>query len=82
MQLIERLIEPASSFALDIDGLIVFIGVLVGFWFLIAQGIFFVLLFRYRTQPGRKAEYITGNEKHLKRWISFPHGPVLKLSQP
>lgn len=77
MPLIEHLIPPASSFARDVDGLIVFIAVLVGFWFFVAQGALFVLIFKYRARPGRKAEYITGNEKHLKRWITFPHALVL-----
>ena len=74
--MIERL-EQASSYAGNIDGLIILVGVLVGFWFLIAEGVLLGLILRFRAKPGRKAEYLTGKEHHVKRWISFPHGLVL-----
>ena len=66
-----------SSFAKDIDGLIILIGWIVGVWFLIAEAVFFYLIFRYRHRDGRKGEYITGEEKHQKRWITIPHALVL-----
>jgi len=74
---IEPLIDEASTYAGDIDGLILFIGVTVGFWFLLAQGMFFYLIFRFRAKPGVKAQYITGDEKELKRWITIPHALVI-----
>ncbi|MDA1095687.1 MAG: cytochrome C oxidase subunit II [Chloroflexi bacterium] len=73
----EILLQQASSYAQDIDGLIVLIAVLSGFWFLVAEVAFFWLIFRYRAKPGKKSRYITGREEHLKRWISFPHALVL-----
>ena len=51
--------------------------VLVGFWFFLCQGIFFWLLFRFRKRDGVEAEYITGELKHEKRWITIPHLLVL-----
>jgi cytochrome c oxidase subunit 2 len=75
--LIELLLRQGSSYADDVDGLIVLVAVLVGFWFILAEGILFWLIFRYRARPGGKAEYITGKEYYLKRWISFPHALVL-----
>jgi cytochrome c oxidase subunit II len=66
-----------SSFAKDIDGLIILIGWIVGVWFLIAEAVFFYLIFRYRHRDGHKGEYITGEEKHQKRWITIPHALVL-----
>ena len=75
--MIDRLLLQASSFAADIDGLILLVTVLVGFWFLLAEGIFFWLIWRFREKPGVKTQYITGKEKHLKRWITIPHGLVL-----
>jgi cytochrome c oxidase subunit 2 len=45
----------------------------VGFWFFAAQGIFFWLIFRFRAREGVPALYVTGKEKHLKRWINIPH---------
>jgi cytochrome c oxidase subunit II len=67
----------ASSYASSIDGLILLIGAIVGVWFLIAEGVFFYLIFRYRHRDGHKGEYITGEEKHQKRWITIPHALVL-----
>ena len=67
----------SSSFAKDIDGLIYMIGWIVGVWFLIAEAVFFYLIFRYRHRDGHKGEYITGEEKHQKRWITIPHALVL-----
>lgn len=75
--MIERYVGSASTYAGDIDNLILLIAVLVGFWFLLAQGMLFWLIFRFREREGVKAEYITGDEKHLMRWITIPHGLVI-----
>src|SRR5690606_12587784 len=56
---------------------IFFIAVLVGFWFLLAEGIFFWLIFKFKKREGVKAQYITGEQKHEKRWINIPHYLVL-----
>ena len=73
----DSLIDVASSYAAEIDGLIALVLVVVGFWFLAAEGLFFWLILRGRAKPGQKAQYITGKEKHLKRWITIPHLCVL-----
>ena len=65
--------ERVSVFAGDIDALFAMIMVVVGFWFVLTEGMFFWLMFRYRARPGVPAQYITGKEKHLKRWVSIPH---------
>ena len=75
--MIERLLQEASSFAGSIDGLIALVLVLVGFWLVLAEAVFFWLLFRFRERPGVRTQYITGKEKHLKRWITIPHALVL-----
>ena len=75
--MVERLIQQASSYAHSVDGLILLVMVLVGFWFLLAEGMFFWLIWRFRAKPGVKSQYITGKEKHLKRWITIPHALVL-----
>jgi cytochrome c oxidase subunit II len=67
----------ASSYASSIDGLILLIGVLVGFWFLVAEGLFFWLIWKFRERPGEKSQYLTGKEKRIKRWITIPHALVL-----
>lgn len=75
--MIESLVERASSYAGYIDNLILLIGVLVGFWFLVAEGVLIGLVLKYRHKEGKRAQYITGEEKHEKRWITIPHLLVL-----
>ena len=67
----------ASTYAADIDRLILFIGVIVGVWFLLAEGIFFWLIWKFRAKPGEKTQYLDGTEKHIKKWITIPHALVL-----
>lgn len=73
----ESILPRASSYAGDIDSLILLIAVLVGFWFFLAEGVFFWAIFKYRRKEGRRAAYITGEEKREMRWISVPHALVL-----
>src|SRR4051812_4815202 len=75
--MIEHYIEQASTYAADIDGLVLLIGLLVGFWFVLVEVIFFGLIIAYRKRPGVRAEYISGEEKREKRWIAVPHELVL-----
>lgn len=75
--MIERYIEQASTYAADIDGLVLLIGLIVGFWFVLVEVIFFGLIVAYRKRPGVKAQYISGEEKSEKRWIAVPHELVL-----
>jgi len=75
--MIERWVVQASSFAADIDGVITLIGVLVGFWFLVAEAVFFWLIFRFRAKDGQRAQYITGEETKQMRFITWPHYLVL-----
>ncbi len=75
--MIEHYVVAASSYARDIDNLITLVFVLVGFWFLVTEGIFFWLIFRFRKREGVPAQYITGEEQSQKRWITIPHLLVL-----
>jgi cytochrome c oxidase subunit 2 len=75
--MIEELVVAASTYARDIDNLIILIGVLVGFWFILCEAMLFYLIVRYRAKDGVRSEYITGEEKDLKRWITIPHMLVL-----
>lgn len=75
--MIERWVPQASTYAADIDGIIWLIAVLVGFWFFVAEGVFFWLILKFRARPGEKAQYITGEEKKQMRFISWPHYLVL-----
>ena len=75
--MIELLVPAAASFSSDIDGIITLIAALVGFWFLVAEGVLFYLVFKFRAKDGKKAQYITGEKKEEKRWITIPHALVL-----
>ena len=76
--MIEMLGLPsASSFAGDIDRVFTLIFVAVGFWFILAEGVFFWLLFKFKKRPGVKGQYITGELKSEKRWITVPHNIIL-----
>jgi cytochrome c oxidase subunit 2 len=75
--MIERLIQPASSFASDIDGVILLIAILTMGWFFAAEGMFFWLLWRFRAREGVEPQYVSGKEPHLKRWINIPHALII-----
>lgn len=67
----------ASSFAPDIDNLIFLVAVIVGVWFLAAELIFFWLVWKFRARDGVRSQYISGELKHEKKWVSYPHWAVL-----
>lgn len=75
--MIENLVPQASSYAADIDQLWLMLSVIVFTWFVLAEGMFFWLMWRFRYQEGVPAQYVTGNEKHLKRWITIPHALII-----
>ena len=71
--MLERYFTAASTYAHSIDHLFILIAVVVGFWLIAAEGMMFLLVFKFRAKDGRPTQYITGEEPHLKRWISIPH---------
>jgi cytochrome c oxidase subunit 2 len=75
--MIERYLVAASTYAHDIDNLVLLIAALTGFWFVLVSLVFFGFIIAFREVPGRRAEYITGEEKHQKRWVTLPHDLVL-----
>jgi len=70
-------ITALSTYAQDIDNLILLIAVLVGFWFFLCEAVFFYFIVRYRKRDGVAAEYVTGDVASEKRWVSYPHYAVL-----
>jgi cytochrome c oxidase subunit 2 len=75
--MIERWVPAASTYAQDVDFLILLILALVGFWFLVSEGVFFWLNWRFRRKEGQPAQYVTGELKSEKRFITYPHLLVL-----
>ena len=70
-------IVQASTYAASVDDAIVLITFLVGFWFFLTMGVFFWLILAHRAKPGRKAEYLTGDEAQPKKFITLAHFLVL-----
>lgn len=71
------LVASASTYAPAVDNLILLIAVIVGLWFVAAEAIFFGLVFRFRARPGVRGQYVAGEDKREKRWVSYPHYAVL-----
>ncbi len=46
--MMEYFIEEASSYAGEIDGLILLVTVLTGFWLILSEAVFFGFILRYR----------------------------------
>ncbi len=70
--MIEDLIPAVSTYAHQIDHLILEVAVVVGIWLVACEALFFYLIFRYRAKEGRRAEYITGEEPRMRRWLIGP----------
>lgn len=71
--MLDSIITRASSFAENIDSVIILIAILGGFWLFVAEGILFYLIFKYRRKKGQPAQYISGEKKEEKKWIQIPH---------
>jgi len=72
-----RYFTGASTYAQSVDHLTFLIAALVGFWFVVAEVVLFWLMFKFRRRQGQASQYVTGEEKHLKRWVSGPHMVVI-----
>ncbi len=75
--MIESLVKSGSTYSGDIDFLFTLITVIVGVWFVISEVVLFYFLFRYRAKEGVPAEYIGGDKKFHKKWISIPHWLII-----
>ncbi len=75
--MISWFVPQASTFAADVDHLILLVGVIVGVWFILAEVVLFGLIFKFRARDGQRSQYIAGEDKSEKRWVSYPHYAVL-----
>ncbi len=75
--MISLFVESASTYANSIDNVILLIFLIVTFWGGVALAVMFTFLWMFREREGVKPEYITGKEKHLKRWITLPHWVII-----
>ena len=70
-------LDQASTYAVSNDWLITLITIVVGFWWVLTEGVLFWLIFRFRRKDGVKAQYIGGDKKSEKKWITVPHALIL-----
>ncbi|MBL8950357.1 MAG: hypothetical protein JNK82_06250 [Myxococcaceae bacterium] len=75
--MISKYVEEGSTYAGDIDQLILWILVITGFWFMLALGVFIGLIVKYTAKPGVKAKYVSGEDPKEKRWVTWPHYATL-----
>jgi cytochrome c oxidase subunit 2 len=71
--LIEGLRPAASSFAGDVDFLILLVAVIVGVWFVLAEFALFYFIVKFRRRDGAVAAYVSGERPQETRWITVPH---------
>ena len=76
---IDSLLKPASSFAGDIDFVILLVGLCVVVPFILAEVLLIWFALKYRKKEGQKAMYITGEEDSQMKWVKYPHYVVLAL---
>lgn len=67
----------ASSYAGDIDRVMWVITLIVGVWFLAAEGILLWFTFRYRKKEGVRAAYVPGKGFRQTGWILIPCVAIL-----
>lgn len=71
--MIDTYVPNGSSYAGDIDHLILIITAITGFWFFLAEAVLFYLIIRYGEQEGVRAKYVAGEDPKEKRWVAWPH---------
>ncbi len=71
--MISKYVDSVATFSGDIDHLIWVITAIVGFWFLLAEAVFFYLIIRYAARDGVRAQYVAGEDPKEKRWVAVPH---------
>ena len=72
-------LSQVSTYAFDIDNLIILIAVIVAPFFFASEAIFFYFILKFRAKEGVKSLYIDGSDPKHKRFITWPHGLVLAL---
>lgn len=75
--MIENYLPAASTYANDIDNVVLLIAVLTGFWFFLTLAIFIGFIVVFRAKPGVPSLYITGEKHSEMRFIHWPHNLVL-----
>jgi cytochrome c oxidase subunit II len=75
--MISQYLEAGSTYAGDIDNIIWWILIIVGFWFLLAEAVFIGLILKFSHKEGVRPQYITGEKPQEMRWVAWPHYATL-----
>ncbi len=71
--------EVVSTYGGDIDSVFYLIFWIGLFWFILAEGLIFYFIFRYRRKDGRRAAFVRGEKWKQLAWILIPAAIVLVL---
>ena len=71
--------QSVSTFGGDVDAIFFLIYYIVGFWFLLTEGLILYFIFRYRRSPGRPASRHAGDTPRQAAWVLVPALLVLGL---
>jgi cytochrome c oxidase subunit 2 len=74
---IEPWVPAASTYAGQIDFVFSLIFWIIAFWFVLTEGVFIYFILRFRKRDGVRGQYITGEHKGEKNWVTYPHMAVL-----
>jgi cytochrome c oxidase subunit 2 len=69
--------EAASSYAARIDDLLLLITVIVGAWFIAAEGLLVYMALRFRRREGRPAAYLPARSLRAMSWVLVPCAVIL-----
>jgi cytochrome c oxidase subunit 2 len=69
--------EAASSYAADIDWLFLFITIIVGAWFVVAEVLLIYLVLRYLRRPGSRAAYLPARGLRAMSVVLIPCAVIL-----
>ncbi|MDO8518779.1 MAG: cytochrome c oxidase subunit II [Deltaproteobacteria bacterium] len=75
--MIESFVPNASTYGHEVDNLFSLITWVMGFWFLLGEGIFIYFIFKFRRKEGVKTIYLSGEKKEEKKHIKVAHFSLL-----
>jgi len=70
-------VQAITGYGKDIDQLVLIIAVIVGFFWVVCEGLFFWFIWKFRARRGHETSYVPGESKHEKKWITRAHYLVL-----
>jgi cytochrome c oxidase subunit 2 len=71
--------ENISTYGAGLDSVYWLIFYIVGFWFLLAEGVLLYFVVRYRRKANRRASYVSGETLRQASWILIPGAIVFLL---